>query len=50
MIDIKKDIFDDYECDKDLKNKFLEDCYELTNQNIKEVLFRNNKQKILLFF
>ncbi len=48
--DIKKDIFDDYEYDKDLKNKFLEDCYEITNKNIKEILFKNNKDKILLFF
>ena len=48
--DIKKDIFDDYEYDKDLKIKFLEDCYELINKNMKEILFKNNKEKILLFF
>jgi hypothetical protein len=48
--DIKKDIFDDYKYDKDLKIKFLEDCYELTNINIKEILFKNNKEKILSFF
>jgi serine/threonine protein kinase len=50
IIDIKKDIFDDYKYDKDLKKIFLEDCYELTNKNIKEILFKNNKEKILLFF
>ena len=40
--DIKKDIFDDYEYNKDLKIKFLEDCCELTNKNIKPDFFKCN--------
>ncbi len=50
IIDMKKDIFNDFKYDKDLKNKFLEDCYELTNKNMKEILFKNNKEKIISFF
>ena len=34
----------------DLKNKFLEDCYELTNKNMKEILFKNNIEKFMSFF
>jgi hypothetical protein len=47
---MKKDIFNDFKYDKDLKNKFLEDCYELTNKNMKEILFKNNKEKFMSFF
>ena len=47
---MKKDIFNDFKYDKDLKNKFLEDCYELTNKNMKEILFKNNKDKFMSFF
>ena len=50
IIDMKKDIFNDFKYDKDLKNKFLEDCYELTNKNMKEILFKNNKDKFMSFF
>ena len=50
IIDMKKDIFNDFKYDKDLKNKFLEDCYELTNKNMKEILFKNNKEKFMSFF
>ena len=50
IIDMKKDMFNDFKYDKDLKNNFLDDCYELTNKNIKEILFKNNKEKIISFF
>ena len=50
IIDMKKDMFNDFKYDKDLKNNFLEDCCELMNKNMKEILFKNNKVKITSFF
>jgi nucleoid DNA-binding protein len=47
---MKKDMFNDFKYDKDLKNNFLEDCCELMNKNMKEILFKNNKVKITSFF